>query len=88
MFRALAKIREVLVPKSVTESLPIVEGKVLRERAGLTTRELAARVGVAHSTITRWENQTRRPRDTEAARRYLAVLAAWGDTLADRLEAG
>jgi DNA-binding transcriptional regulator YiaG len=88
VFRALAKIREVLVPKSVTESLPIVEGKVLRERAGLTTRELAARVGVAHSTITRWENQTRRPRDTEAARRYLAVLAAWGDTLADRLEAG
>ncbi len=33
----------------------------LRQRLGLTQRELARRLGVARASVTRWENGTRKP---------------------------
>ena len=40
----------------------------LRERHGVTQRELARALNVSHSCITRWENGDRRPREGTAER--------------------
>ncbi|WP_432851554.1 helix-turn-helix domain-containing protein [Amycolatopsis sp. CA-161197] len=45
-----------------------------REDAGLSARTLAARLGVAHTTVGRWESGERSPRPTDVA----AVLGALG----------
>ena len=46
------------------------EALKLRERAGLTTGEIAREIGVATSTIYRWETNARRPNSSDAALRY------------------
>jgi DNA-binding transcriptional regulator YiaG len=53
--------------------------RALRRAAGLSIGEVAHVVGVAPSTIYRWETARRRPRG-DAARRYLHLL----DGLTDR----
>ncbi|MEV4602234.1 helix-turn-helix transcriptional regulator [Amycolatopsis sp. NPDC049253] len=45
-----------------------------REDAGLSARTLAARIGVAHTTVGRWESGERSPRPTDVA----TVLGALG----------
>lgn len=50
------------------------ELKRAREDAGLSARQLAEKLGKAHTTISRWESGERSPRPTDVA----AVLAALG----------
>lgn len=45
----------------------------IRESSGLSLQELAVWIGVARSTIHRWEVGSRRPTG-EAAQRYLSAL--------------
>lgn len=49
------------------------EGRTLRTQAGLTLQEVATSVGVAISTLSRWENGQRSPRG-EAAARWAQLL--------------
>lgn len=51
------------------------EAARIRERASLSQSEVARTVGTAHSTISRWEGGSRRPRGS-AALRYAALLDA------------
>jgi DNA-binding transcriptional regulator YiaG len=52
--------------------------RALREHAGLTVRAVARMLGVPHSTVSRWEQGSRMPRDTERSRAYLEQLKALG----------
>jgi DNA-binding transcriptional regulator YiaG len=47
----------------------------LRERAGLTQRDVAAHCGVIESTVSRWEKGERQPRGRKG-RNYLMLLVA------------
>ena len=49
------------------------EARTIREAAGLSIREVAAAVGVAPSTVWRWENGAVMPR-WEDAQRYARLL--------------
>jgi len=51
------------------------EARAIRERAGLSLREVASAVGVTRSALQRWETGTRAP-GGELAGRYGALLAA------------
>jgi DNA-binding transcriptional regulator YiaG len=51
------------------------EARAIRERAGLSLREMAAALGVTRSALQRWEVGLRTPRG-ESAVRYGALLAA------------
>src|SRR5439155_12572755 len=62
-----------------------VEFKAAREAAGLTLRELAERLAVGTSTISRWENGQRMPKPGDV-RRYLAALGAPEDKISEILE--
>ena len=52
--------------------------KRLRKKLGLTTRQLAARVGVSHVSIVHWESGQRQPR--EVCLRALRAIAKQHDT--------
>jgi transcriptional regulator with XRE-family HTH domain len=47
--------------------------RLIRERAGLTQRELAGVIGVSRATVSRWESGRRIPRGP-TLRRYLDAL--------------
>ena len=51
--------------------------RAVRLAADLSLREVAAQIGVAPSTLSRWENGERRPRG-EAALRYAHLLEELG----------
>src|SRR5690606_37422292 len=78
MFDAVSKG----APKSIDHPL-----RAARELKGWTTRELAAKAGVAHSTIVRVENRLHRPSFSTLARIATALglgdlqdlLAPWSD---------
>jgi Ser/Thr protein kinase RdoA (MazF antagonist) len=59
------------------QRLPLsAERRLIRERAGVSLRELAAAIGVSHVAITRWEDgaQPRNPEHVAAYGRILAEL--------------
>ena len=49
----------------------------LRKKLGLTTRQLAAQVGVSHVSIVHWETGSRKPR--EVCLRALRLIAKQHD---------
>lgn len=50
------------------------ERRALRTKNGLSQATIARAVGVSRSTVTRWENGARIPRDDDVLRRYHHVL--------------
>lgn len=48
--------------------------RLLRERAGLTQKELAEALGVSRPAVSRWESGRRTPRSSEARDRYRIAL--------------
>jgi len=57
----------------------------LRQRSGLTQKELAARIGVSYYSVNRWENQKTMPVSL-ALKRVEEILREMGDRGADLLE--
>jgi len=70
--RRLAHIRRLCVSG---------EARRIREAHGIHAREMAAAVGVSHTTLIRWETGQVRPR-TQVALRLLDELEALGDPIA------
>src|SRR2546430_9516775 len=90
----LGKSRVVWCPRATVCRVPRnkprvaqvgVEFKAAREAAGLTLRELAERLPVGTSTISRWENGQRMPKPGDV-RRYLPGLGAPEDKISQILE--
>lgn len=52
---------------------PPDERRQIRERAGVSLRDMAAAVGVSHASVVSWE-QGSRPRDPEHLRAYARLL--------------
>lgn len=53
----------------------------VRVASGLSGRELATSIGVAPSTLWRWEHGERLPRNGDAAERYAHVLIELGSVI-------
>ena len=64
---------------------PTGRGRRLRERAGLSIRELAGLLGVDAATLSRWENGRTHPRGSGAAR-WLAACRTIEEELAHHEE--
>lgn len=70
--RAVEQVVDLAATRALARS---GEARAIRQRAGLSLREMATALGVTRSALQRWEVGLRTPRG-ESAARYGALLAA------------
>jgi transcriptional regulator with XRE-family HTH domain len=62
------------------------EGRLVRERSGISLRALAAAIGCNQGEVSRWERGLARPREEHALRWLLAIEALLGQLCSAELE--
>jgi len=84
---ASGELHRVLVLSTITKTklLSAQEIRFLRKMAGLSSKELSTTLGVSASTISRWENGSRKiSKRSDAALRLICFVGMLQDTLRDR----